>query len=157
MAISVPLINGVRHSYASIEAKVNGKRFYCTSLNYNEKNEFGTLRANSSMPLGFTAGDYSVDGDFEMPLEDFTDFLSVLAPSGTGYMNVMFDFDVTYQASGNIYVINHFISGVRMKEIGSSRSQGNEALREKVSFEALQLKRNGKFGLDVTLSLGFDI
>lgn len=153
MSIAIPLINGVRHSFASIEAKVAGRRFLIASLNYTEKQTTSKLRANSPVPLGMPIGDYDVSGDFEMYIEDFTDFLRVLAPSGTGYMTKMFDLDFTYQADGNPYVINHLILGARMTEISSSRTQGNEGLKEKATFEALQMKRDGKFGLDINISL----
>jgi hypothetical protein len=155
MPISIPLINGVRHSFASINAKVGGRRFLIASLNYSEKQTTTKVRGNSPIPVGMPIGDYDVSGDFEMCIEEFTDFLRVLAPSGQGYMTKMFDLDFTYEAEGNPYIINHLIVGARMTEISSSRSQGNEGLREKATFEALQMKRDGKFGLDINISLTF--
>ena len=152
MAISIPLINGERHAFASVELRIEGKRYTCNSWNHTEKNEFGEVVGNSTEVLGYTPGDHRHEVDFEMYLEDFTDFIRSL---GNGYMKKMFSADVSYQLDGNSYVINEFYSGIKMTEISASQSQSNEGLKRKVSGKCLQMRRDDRFGIDVSINLTF--
>jgi hypothetical protein len=72
MPVAFPMINGVRHSWSSVEIRLdNGIVLGITEINYSPKLEPGIVRGAGALPIAFTLGNAEYDGDFTILLEEF--------------------------------------------------------------------------------------
>ena len=129
MAVSYPQINGARHSWSSVELRINGNIILgCTELNYSPKLEPGVVRGAGSLPIAHTLGNAEFDGDFSILLEEFNRLMKQL---GSGAMAKTFDIIASYDAtlggvqSGGLSVIVDTLRGCRITSIENSASSGS--------------------------------
>ncbi len=129
-AIPYPLVNGVRHSWASVEMKIalptGGNRIILgvTEVNYNSKLDPGIVRGAGSNPIAFTRGNAEHDGDFTILLEEFRSMINDL---GDGWMgNVIGDLIVSYSEEGSgLSTIVDTLKGVRVTGLDRGASSGS--------------------------------
>ncbi len=138
--IQYPLINGVRHSFASIELKLNGQIFIgFKSINYSRKRTRAVVRGNSPDPLGKTIGDNEYTTDAEIYLAEWNLFQSLLGP---GYGDVFFQVLATYSANG-FDTIQDVINGCTLDSTEASQGQGPDPLVRKFDLAPLKILFNG--------------
>lgn len=144
--LAYPLINGVRHSFASIELKLAGQLFVgFKSINYSRKRTRAMARGNSPDPIGKTKGDNEYTGDCEMYLAEWNLFQSILQKQtgiATGYGDVFFQVLVTYSENG-FDTIQDVLNGCTADSTEASQSQGPDALVRKVELNPLKILFNG--------------
>lgn len=148
MPTAYPLINGVRHSYSSIELRINGSVILgCTEINYTTKLEPSVVRAAGALPIGLTLGNADFDGDFSLLLQEFNDMIIALGP---GAMTIPFDIVVAYDASlgnvlsGGLDVIVDTLQGCRITNIEASNSGGStDATVRKCTIKPTMILLNG--------------
>lgn len=139
-----PLINGVRYSFASIEADVAGRTVLgMKEIAYTETLEPGEVRGTGSQLLGRTAGDYSVEPSMTMYREEWDDLLDAL---GEGYLRKSFDVKVTYADEGAPTKTDRLV-GCRIKSVEQSNSQGTDALEVKLDLHCMYLVRDERAGI----------
>lgn len=144
-----PLINGHRYSYASIEADVNGKKFYGhKEISYSQDLEPGEVRGAHSQVLGRTKGDLKAEGSLTTYLEEWKELLDAL---GDGYMEKSFDITVSYAEDGRPTVTDK-LRGCRIKKVEESHSQGTDGLTMKIDLHILWIEFGGKKPLKKMLS-----
>lgn len=137
-----PNVNGCDYSFASVEFKINNRRYYgVTSINYDDSLTPGRVKGASTLPLGSTAGDWDGSGSCEMNRQDAQAMIDDL---GNGYGRVIFQVVIQYAEDG-MPTITDELPAVRISKAGNSNSQGSDA--SKMSFDLFLLspiKRNGK-------------
>ena len=148
MAVSYPMINGVRHAWSSIEFRANGNVILgCTEINYTTKLEPSVVRGAGALPIGLTLGNADFDGDFSLLLQEFNDLMVTLGP---GAMTVAFDIIISYDAtlgnvvSGGLDVIVDTLRGCRITNIEASNSGGStDATVRKCTIKPTMILLNG--------------
>lgn len=146
--IPYPLINGVRHSFSSIELKLNGQLFVgFKSINYGRTRSRALVRGNSPDPLGKTQGDNEYKADVELYLAEWNEFQKSL---GKGYGDIFFDVLVTYSATGTD-TIQDVIKGCTVDGLEVSQGQGPDPLARKFEMSPLKILFNGLDDLAVPL------
>lgn len=138
--IQYPLINGVRHSFASIELKLNNLIFIgFKSINYNRTRNRAFVRGNHPDPIGKTRGENEYKADTELYLAEFNMFQAELGP---GYGDVFFQILVTYSENG-FDTIQDVINGCTLDTTDVSQSQGSDPLVRKFDLNPLKILFNG--------------
>lgn len=138
--IAYPLINGVRHSFSSIELKLNGQIFLgFRSINYSRTRSRSFARGNSPDPLGKTRGENEYSADCEVYLAEWNLFQSQL---GAGYGDVFFQVLVTYTENG-FDSIQDVLNGCTMDSTEASNSQGPDPLVRKFNLSPVKILFNG--------------
>lgn len=138
--IQYPLINGVRHSFASIELKLSTQLFIgFKSINYSRTRNRTIVRGNSPDPLGKTRGENDYSADCEVYLAEWNLFQALL---GKGYGDVFFPVIVTYSENG-FDTITDTITGCSIDSTEASQSQGSDPLTRKFDLKPLKIKFAG--------------
>jgi hypothetical protein len=121
--IPYPLVNGQRHSWSSIEARIAGQIVLgFTEINYSPTLEPGIVRGAGSLPIGMTRGNAEFDADFTILLEEFNNLVTIL---GERFMLVPFDIVVSYDESDSgLSTIVDTIQNCRITKIEASNSSG---------------------------------
>jgi hypothetical protein len=146
--IQYPLVNGIRHSFASIEAKLDGQLYIgFKSINYEAALEPGVIKGTHPDPLGDTLGDATYSADFEMWLAEWNLFQAAL---GNGYMVRRFQITVTYVTAGFDTIVD-LINLVRIKKVAAANTQGPEGLSRKVDLYTGKVLLNGIDNLAIPL------
>lgn len=148
MAVAYALLNGVRHSWSSVELRVNGLIILgCTEVNYSPKLEPGVVRGAGSLPIAHTLGNAEFEGDFTILLEEFNELLTQL---GQGAMAQTFDIVCSYDAtlgnvqSGGLSVITDTLQACRITSIEATNSSGStDATARKCTVKPLMVLLNG--------------
>ncbi len=145
LPLQYPLVNGVRHSFASIELNFSGLIFRgFKSINYGRKRNRGLVRGNHPDPIAKTLGENEYNADAEIYLAEWMAFLEQLkanAQSGTngnGYGDVQFSAFVTYSATG-FDTITDELQGCTLDSTDASNGQGPDALVRKVDLMPLKI------------------
>jgi hypothetical protein len=152
-----PLINGVRHSWASVEANVAGQIYYLTSINYSRKRTRNMVMVNHPDPVGKTMGnnEYSADGEFLLVesnnLQSALVAQSLQNGGNGGYGNVYFTIVVSFTENG-LDTVTDTIIGCTLDSTESSNSQGNDPTKRKHEFNPVKILFNGVDDLDVPLT-----
>lgn len=147
--IQYPLINGLRHSFSSIELKINGQIFVgFKSINYNRTRSRSMAYGNSPDPLGKTRGTNEYKADCELLLAEFHVFMSSL---GAGYGDKAFDISVTYTENG-FDTISDVIRGCTIDTTDSSNSQGTDPSVRKIELNPIKILFNGVDDLENPLT-----
>lgn len=98
-SIRYPLINGVRHSFASIIFKLDGQEFSgIKSVTYARHRERGVGHGTNPDPLFKTRGKNTYECEVEVYHAEWKAF--VLEHFGRGYGDKMFPIEVSYADSG---------------------------------------------------------
>jgi len=149
-----PLINGFRHSWASVEFQANNLTFGgITAINYEALLDGQPVRGAGPLVIGHTVGQASWTGDFEMLLDEWNTFQFSL---GNGFMQTYFNIRVTYAAPGDTTIVDT-LSGCRVKSLGASaQASSGDALVRKVPLLITSGNFNGvsPFPNQPSLSLG---
>ncbi len=129
--ISYPLVNGQRHSFASIELKIDGQVYIgFKSLNYTWTLEPTAIYGNHPDPIGETVGQAKYEGDMELWLAEWNQLQKQLGPSGFALRK--FDIVVTYSENG-FDTLQDELLGCRIKSVEASQSSGPDGLSRKCS------------------------
>jgi hypothetical protein len=97
MAIGYPLVAGDRFDASSIELKLNGKKYIgIKQLKYKQSLEPGEVRGLSPQVLGFTRGQYKVEGSIQIYREEFQDLITDLSLIAVGLLEANFLATINY-------------------------------------------------------------
>lgn len=143
MSVPYPLIQGVRHSWSSIEIRLNGAIVLgVTEINYSPTLEPGEVRGAGARVIAHTLGQATYEGDFTILLEEFNVLVAAL---GDQWMTKTFDIVVTYDESGSgLSTIVDTLSGCRITKVEASNSSGStDGSTRKCTIKYLQLLLNG--------------
>lgn len=155
--ILYPLINGVRHSFASIEVKLANSIFFATAVNYSRKRNRTMVRENHPDPVGKTVGENEYTADIEMLLAEYANLQALLiqqasaAGLGTGYGDVAFQVIVTYSSPG-MDTVTDTINGCTMDSTDGSNAQGTDPTKRKFEMNPLKILFGGVDDLSVPLA-----
>lgn len=149
MSSEYPLINGRRHSFASVQLTLNGKRFAgVASVSYSDSVEPGTVRGTSSQPLGFTRGDYSAEASVALYLEEAAEFEAEL---GNGIYDKVFDMTVVYADDG-APTIQDDVIGCRITSISNDNQSGTDGSQKEYELLPHYIRRDGRDPFERMLS-----
>lgn len=154
--ISYPLVNGVRHSWASVEVKVAGQIFFVTSVNYSRKRNRTMVRENHPDPVAKTKGSNEYSADIEMLLAEFNALQAALIQQANqqslngGYGDVFFQVVVSYTENG-LDTVTDSILGCTMDSTEASNSEGTDPTKRKIDLAPLKILYNGQDDLSVPL------
>jgi len=143
MSAPYPLVNGARHSWASVEIKVNDDIILgITECNYKDSLDPTAVYGAGPRPIAFTLGRAEYDGDFSILLEEFNTLIQKL---GAGWKSKSFDIIVTHDESGSgLSTIVDTIKGCRITSTESASSSANaDPNVRKLPFKALDILWNG--------------
>ena len=147
-AIQYPLINGVRHSFSSIELNLAGLIFVgFKSINYTRTRSRTMVYGNHPDPIGKTQGTNEYKSDCELYFAEFTLFQAELGP---GYGDVPFVLLVTYTSNG-FDTVQDTISGCTLDSTEASNSQGTDPTTRKFELNPIKILFNGLEDLTVPL------
>jgi hypothetical protein len=160
--IQYPLINGVRHSFSSIEgqfvqaAAVGGQgqsgsaagaamalnfRGY-KAINYGRTRSRTFVYGTHPDPIGKTRGKNEYKADLEVLLAEFYQLQDALQAIQAGYGDVFFQFIVTYSENG-FDTKTDTIIGCTLDLTEASQAEGTDALHRKISLSPLKILING--------------
>ncbi len=146
--IKYPLLNGVRHSFASVEFKFNGTVYVgVASMNYKRTRTRGWVRGNHPDPLGKTIGENEYTADCELYLAEWNLFQANL---GAGYGDIFFDATCTYTANG-FDMISDTIKGCTLDTTEIALAKGTDGLSRKMELNPMKILLNGVDDLLVPL------
>ncbi len=147
--IAFPLINGVRHSFSSIELKIAGVIYVgFKSINYSRTRSRTNVFGNSPDQLGKTRGTNEYKCDVEMFLAEFN---QIQAQLGAGYGDVFFPINVTYTENG-FDTISDTIIGCTLDTTDASNSQGTDPTVRKFELNPTKILFNGIDDMTVPLT-----
>jgi len=154
--ISYPLVNGTRHSWASVEVKVAGQIFYVTSVNYSRKRNRTIVRENHPDPTAKTRGSNEYSSDIEMLLSEFNSLQAALIQQANqqglngGYGDVFFQVVVSYSENG-LDTVTDSILGCTLDSTEASNSEGTDPTKRKFELNPLKILFNGQDDLATPL------
>jgi hypothetical protein len=138
--IQYPLINGVRHDFSSVEAKLAGLVFIgVKSIDYSRTRERGMVQGNHPDPMGKTRGKNTYKATVEVYIAEWNAFQKQLGP---GYGDVFFPFLVTYVENGFDTICDE-IQGCTMDSTEASMSTGTDPLTRKFELNPLKILFDG--------------
>jgi len=138
---TIPLINGVRYSFASIELNVNGTIYRgVKEISYSQKLEPSPVRGTPAQPIGFTLGEYSCEASMTMYMQEWRELLEAL---GDGFGMIPFTIVVQYWNVGQDVKTDTLV-GCRIKGVENSHSQGTDALTNKIDLQPSYMLENDK-------------
>lgn len=141
MGASNPLLNGYKHSFASIELNIAGKRYNgFTTLNYSDDVERSDVRGNHAIRRGRTKGQYSCEGSITIESEEHE---TLLADLGDGFYDAGFDITATY-ADDSAPTITDKLIGCQFAGTGRSNSEGSDGLGVELDLDITYIMWNGK-------------
>lgn len=142
-AIPYPLINGQRHSWSSIEIRLNGNIVLgLTEINYSPTLEPGVVRGAGALPIGHTLGNAEYEGDFTILLDEFNALTTAL---GAAWMTKPFDIVVSYDESASgLSTIVDTLGGCRITKVEAGASaDSTDPITRKCTVKYLTLLLNG--------------
>lgn len=154
--INYPLVNGVRHSFASIEVKVAGQVYFASAVNYSRKRSRTMAKENHPDPVGKTIGSNEYSADIEMLLAEFNNLQSALIAQAaqqsppTGYGDVFFTVVVTYSSPG-MDTVTDTILGCTMDSTEASNTEGTDPTKRKFELSPLKIMYAGTDDLGTPL------
>lgn len=147
MGQNVPLVNGFLYSFASIEAKLGGKRFIgFKEINYKSKRDRGKLHGAASQMLGRTRGKHTSDTSFALyraSWQEFIDFLMEGQTRFVGICDVFFEIVVTFAEEGAPTLTDE-LKNCTIDEIDCGNSDGTDPSMIKNSLTVQRILYNGK-------------
>lgn len=140
----VPLINGRRHAWSSIEVKILGKILTgITEISYKNTIDSADVYGAGREKLDETDGDLKPEASMTLLSEDYYALLDTLAPNKEGAFDERFTVVVSYQPRPGDKIITDTILGARIKEGDHSHSRGTEALSVTVPLGVMRILENG--------------
>jgi hypothetical protein len=133
-----PDVNGVRHSYASIELTFGPHILIGhKSIEYSRTRERGYVYGASPDPLGKTRGKNTYKGAIELFLAEYA-----LVTSLPGYGDIPFPVVVTYSTNG-LDVITDILLGCTLDSNEANHTEGTDGLTRKVELNPVKILFNG--------------
>ena len=152
--ISYPLVNGVRHSFSSIEAtaqvssagggttSVNLNFRGYKAINYDRTRTRTMVHGNHPDPLGKTRGKNEYKGDVEILLAEFNALQAALQSVQAGYGDVFFNYVVTY--SENVFdTLTDTLIGCTLDTTNVAQSESADPLMRKIELNPIKILING--------------
>lgn len=137
-----PAINGQKHMWSDVIIKVGGvDRRGFTSINYKVKRAAKDLHGTGPNRVGVGLGAVTCEADGEMYREDYQALIDSL---GDSYTSVPFPIVVAYRTRLGARLIRDTINGARIVEGGASGSDGEDAIKVKITFNVGEILFNGK-------------
>lgn len=166
LLLQYPLINGVRHSWASVGITCGGITYGgVTEINYAPKLDAQYVRGAGPLPIATTTGQGSMTADMTMLEEEFLAFMGTLGSpgligGGAGFMTSFFNAEIQksnegYVEGGMSNVTDTFTA--RVTEVSAAMSAGSgDALVRKLTLLPITMRLNGvsPFPNMPSLSLG---
>lgn len=155
-ALQYPLVNGVRHSFASIEVKIGTQIYFATAVNYSRKRNRTLVRANHPDPQGKTRGSNEYSGDLELLLAEYNLVQAALIALANqnglngGYGDIFFQVVVTYGET-NLDTITDTLLGCTMDSTEASNAEGTDPTKRKFDCAPLKILFNGQDDLATPL------
>ena len=136
----VPLINGIRYDFGSIQLMLDGDLYISVkSISYNDSCTGGKIRGTHPQPLGRTGGEYEATASIELFKHSADELRQKL---GNGFMFKVFEAVVNYAPAGQP-VITDRIMGCRISKQDTSPSQGTDGVTEKIDLDPMKIIWNG--------------
>lgn len=137
-----PAINGQKHMWADVIIKAAGAdRRGFTSLNYKVKRAVKDLHGTGPNRVGVGLGAVTYEVDAEMYREHYQELIDAL---GDGYTSVPFQIVVAYRTRVGARLIRDTLNGARLVEGGVSGSEGEDAIKVKLTLNVGEILFNGK-------------
>ncbi len=150
MALRYPLINGVRHSWAEVEIRVNNQIILgCTKIDYSDKLDPVAVRGAGPNIIAFTMGMQETSGSITLLLEEFNVLVESLQEINTAWKVVQFPIIVTYDGSGiGLSTIQDTIIGARISEVkvGTTEAGSADPMTRECSLFHMGVQWNGALG-----------
>lgn len=150
------MVNGTRHSWASIEVKIAGQVFYATAVNYSRKRNRTIVRENHPDPVAKTRGSNDYSADIELLLAEYNNLQAALINQANqgglngGYGDVFFSVVVQYSENG-LDTVTDTILGCTMDSTESSNAEGTDPSKRKFEMSPLKILFGGQDDLAVPL------
>lgn len=152
-ALSYPMTNGVRHSWASVGIQVGGMTYGgVTEVNYAPKLDAQYVRGAGPLPIATTTGMGSMTADMTMLEEEFRMLVNTLGSpgllgGGAGFMTSFFEVQVTksnegYIEGGMSTIIDSFTGRITEVTAAMQTSSG-DALVRKMTILPITMRLNG--------------
>jgi len=154
--IQYPLVNGYRHSWASIEVKVAGQIYYATAVNYSRKRSRTKVKENHPDPTAKTRGSNDYDADIELLLSEYNALQAALINQANqqglngGYGDVFFQVIVSYTENG-LDTVTDTILGCTMDSTEAANAEGTDPSKRKFEMSPLKILFNGQDDLAIPL------
>ena len=146
-AILYPLINGVRHGFSSIEAKIAGQIFIgFKSISYERTRSRSEARGAHADPIGKSRGTNAYKCSIEMYLAEaklLQDLLQSQAPAGGNYGDVFFPISVTYNETWFDTIFDSIL-GCTLDSTKGGGSDGADPLMRSFELNPLKILFNGQ-------------
>jgi hypothetical protein len=143
--VALPLINGRRYQFASIEMSVlkpNGSSeifIEFSDITYKDSLAIEFVRGTNQAPIGWTDGEYEADDTvvtfYKSALQRLIDAV------GSGYMGANFVITVKYSANGEPLTVD--VITCRLSGLSDSPSKGPDPLAVEATFKTMLITRNG--------------
>lgn len=142
MAVSYPMINGKRHSWASVELRADNDIILgITEADYKASLDPGEVRGAGSAPIAFTMGNSSFEGSISILLEEFN---ALVQKKGEGWMGQSFELIHSYSEDGLTTIVDT-VQGVRFTSVENSMSASStDPIVRKLPYKALNILYNGQ-------------
>ena len=139
-------MNGVRHTWASVEARFSGRIFYFPEINYSRTRERPYVYVNHPDPIAKVRGKNNYAADATMLLAEWNALQAILAQQGAqqgvGYGDVFFDILVSYNENG-FDVITDTLKGCTMDSTEAAGAEGTDPLKRKFALNPIKILLNG--------------
>jgi hypothetical protein len=148
--LSYPDVNGFRHSFSSIQAKIGNPGIVYQGfkgINYEFGLEPVQVYGFHPDPIGETRGVAKYSGDFEMYLAEYAQIMAAL---GAGAFTQRFNISVSYIENG-YDTITDLLIGARLIKTTVDQSQSGDPLTRKVPMTIMKVLPNGLDILDIPL------
>ncbi len=150
--LSVPLVNGVRHDWSSIELHVAGQVVIGRkSVNYSRTRTRAYVEGASPDPISKTRGRNAYKGDIELYLAEFNQLQDLLtqqaaalgAANGNGYGDVAFSVVVMYSETGFDQITDTLL-GCTLDSTEVSQGVSPDALSRKFELNPIKILFGGR-------------
>jgi hypothetical protein len=165
MVPAIPLINGNRYSFASIEFRIPqiGARRYIglKAINYTDDLQPGDVYGTAPQKIGRTNGKSAPTANMEIYALEFDDLVQNLVasavargyPPNVGFMQVSFDIIVAYADIGAPVIVDT-IFGARITKPDKQRQEGSDPLSVRCDLNIMAIDHNGVAGVQPIMLLG---
>lgn len=142
--IAYPLVNGHRHSYASVEIGLLGKIYRgVKSVDYADSLKPGKLYGTGPEVVGRTRGQYEPKASIELYRAEFENLLADLTAGGLGFGEVAFDITVTYGDESTPTTTTDTIEACRITDPSTAGTEGTDPTTVKLELDPLRILWNG--------------
>lgn len=142
--INLPLINGRRYSFASLELAIMRPTgpaeifIDIRSISYSDSLEITKVRGTSQMPIGWTAGQYEA-GDTEIVMGK-SSFQTLIGKIGHGWLGANLIINAKYADVGEPLTVDTL--NCRISGASDSPANGAEELNVTLTLSTFEILRN---------------